>query len=247
MSYFFSIIIPTFNSAEYIRLALDSCAIQTYKNFEVVVIDGISDDNTLKVVGEFQNRLNLKILSEKDNGIYDAMNKGVQMSRGEILYFLGSDDQLHGETILQEIFNVFNYGKHFDVVYGNVNRFRLGNTEIKEKLAFTVSNHRVINKLKLFRYLGICHQGIFARRELLLGGFSQEFKLASDFNWLCQTVLDGRSFFYLNKIIANYNTTGESSDEKKLFWELYEIVKLRLGDVWAYIFLLLRKRRWLRN
>jgi glycosyltransferase involved in cell wall biosynthesis len=138
MSYFFSIIIPTFNSAEYIRLALESCVIQTYKAFEVVVIDGVSDDNTLDVVGDFQGCLNLKILSEKDNGIYDAMNKGIQMSRGEILYFLGSDDQLHDETILQEIFNVFNIGRHFDVVYGNVNRFRLGNSGIIEKLAFAV-------------------------------------------------------------------------------------------------------------
>src|SRR5690606_10153742 len=100
-----SIIIPTYNSAKTLRQALTSVVGQTYKKIEVLIIDGCSNDDTLVIVQSYAAEdSRLKWVTEPDNGIYDAMNKGIQLAKGEWLYFLGSDDKLHDEYVLEKIF-----------------------------------------------------------------------------------------------------------------------------------------------
>src|SRR3982750_4096075 len=100
-----SIIIPTFNSQITIERCLESLSKQTFRDFEILVIDGGSEDNTIGLVKEKQPVLPaVTLVSEKDEGTYDAMNKGIGLSTGTWLYFLGSDDWLYNEQVLQNVF-----------------------------------------------------------------------------------------------------------------------------------------------
>src|SRR5690242_17431099 len=96
----FSIITVCFNSENVLPKAMASLAIQNYKDYEWVVIDGASTDGTLKVAQSFSAAPSV-IVSEKDNGIYDAMNKGVAKAQGDYIFFLNSDDAFHDENVLQ--------------------------------------------------------------------------------------------------------------------------------------------------
>ena len=87
----FSIIIPTFNAAKTLSASLESVINQSCQQFELLIVDGISTDDTLSVVKKYAAlSANIKWVSEKDNGIYDAMNKSIKMAKGEWLFFLGS-------------------------------------------------------------------------------------------------------------------------------------------------------------
>ena len=245
---FFSIIIPTYNSERYIKKALASVSSQLFRRFEVVIVDGLSHDDTLEIVEEFQEFMPIKCIVEHDKGIYDAMNKGLCIADGEVIYFLGSDDYLADNYVLQEVYDKYQDNMSLDIVYGHINRYKLGDETSILKKTFNISKSRLYNKLKLLRYLGICHQAIFSKKELLISGFSLEYHLASDFDWLCTVVLERKRFLRLNKVIAFYNTTGESSNEKtKLFWELYLIIGKKLGLTWSKAFLVIRKKRWLKE
>ncbi|GAB3732848.1 glycosyltransferase family 2 protein [Spirosoma lituiforme] len=111
-----SVIIPTYNSAKTLQAAIDSVRSQKYKNIELIVIDGNSTDNTKNIIDENAEYIT-KWVSESDSGIYEAMNKGIEKSTGDWLYFLGSDDQLC-DKIIEKILVFLN--SEVDVVYGDV-------------------------------------------------------------------------------------------------------------------------------
>ena len=115
-----SIIIPTFNSEVTLDIALESIINQTYDNLEILILDGLSTDKTIEISKEYQNKFSeLRIFSEKDKGIYDAMNKGINYAKGEWLYFMGSDDSLFESTTLEQFTGLIGI-EDIDVVYGNV-------------------------------------------------------------------------------------------------------------------------------
>lgn len=101
-----SIIVPTYNCAEVLSEMFDSILCQTFTDYEVVIIDGASTDGTMEIVYAAQSRFPkgcLRYISEPDGGIYDAMNKGISLSRGEWLYFMGADDRLYDSQSLQRL------------------------------------------------------------------------------------------------------------------------------------------------
>ena len=111
-----SVIIATYNAGKYLRRALDSVYSQSYTNVECIVVDGCSKDNTLDIVREYVCK-NIVYISEQDLGIYDALNKGVLIAKGEWIYVLGADDELLPDG-LRSFFlgeNDFEY----DIIYGN--------------------------------------------------------------------------------------------------------------------------------
>lgn len=110
-----SIITATYNSAAHIAGCLASVNNQTYKNIEHIIVDGDSTDNTLKIIKSTPNRV-AKIISEPDNGIYDAMNKGVRLATGEIIGILNSDDEYLNNEAIQKIIEIFE-NKKVDSVY----------------------------------------------------------------------------------------------------------------------------------
>lgn len=201
---FFSIIIPTKDSAKTLNIALESILRQSYSDFEILIIDGLSTDNTL----EFAQRYNderIKISSEKDNGIYYAMNKGIKLARGEWLYFLGSDDILYNPGVLQHIFIEVHKNNH-SVIYGNV--FISGDAGwAKDSQIYDgeFSLSMLINEKN------ICHQAIFYNKTVFetCGFYNTKYNICADWDFNLR-LWANYSFYYIDIIIAVFNG-GNSS------------------------------------
>ena len=113
-----SIITATYNSAKTVRDTLESVKNQTYGNIEHIIVDGLSSDSTLAIVAEYPHVA--KVVSEKDKGIYDAMNKGVALATGDIVAILNSDDFYNDETVIDLVMSKFIKNTQLDTVYGDL-------------------------------------------------------------------------------------------------------------------------------
>ena len=198
---FFSIIIPTYNSDTTIQACLKSILSQTLYNYEIVIVDGVSIDDTLNFTQKHKDN-RIKVFSEKDNGIYDAMNKGIKHARGEWLYFLGSDDEFYDNDVLADIYKEITNKKNIGVLYGDVistrfNGLRPGRTTASQ----------ILNK-------NICHQGIFIKKDVfgLIGNFNTDFKAQADWDHNLRWFMNGKiKKEYFNRTIARYADNGFSS------------------------------------
>jgi glycosyltransferase involved in cell wall biosynthesis len=197
-----SIIIPTLNVESVIAACVDSIERQTFRNYEVVIVDGFSTDKTAEIALGCQATLGgrLSVHVEKDEGVYDAMNKGVARARGHWLLFLGADDLLHHEDTLTQVTAILHQDSTSQLVYGDVvmrsNSSRYGGVFDLDKLLFEKN---------------ICHQAIFYRREVFahLGPYNLRYRIWADwdFNIRCfqNPTLATR---YVDIVVANYNDTG---------------------------------------
>ncbi len=202
-----SVVIPTYNSEKTIERCLNSLVSQTYCDFEICIIDGASSDETITKANNFRSYFNqIRIVSEKDKGTYDAMNKGVNVAKGEWIYFLGSDDEIHDENVFSDIFNTI-IEKNCEIVYGNVHingdtpwakdgQIYDGEFDIKQLL---VKN--------------ICHQAIFYRKKLFnkLGKYNLRYPVCADWDLNLRFFPSTKSK-YLDRIIANFYGGGISSE-----------------------------------
>jgi glycosyltransferase involved in cell wall biosynthesis len=198
----FTIITPAYNVQDRIESCILSVANQSYKNIEHLIIDGLSTDDTLSIVKNYSNKHpHIHWISEKDNGIYDAMNKGVSMSNGEWILFLGSDDVFYDKYILGNILAQNNI-EELDVLYGNVIWGDSGNIYDGK-----------FSQLKIMK-INICHQAIFFRKQIFekLGEFETKYKVCADwvFNmkWMNDDDIKKK---YVDFVISKYNTEGLSS------------------------------------
>lgn len=203
MSCLISVILPTRNAAVHLEGCLDSLRRQTFQDFEVCVIDACSDDGTREVVSSFMGKgMALRFLSEPDEGVYEAMNKGITSARGDWLYFIGADDVLCDDHVFADMaVHLLEGGT--DVVYGDVLQKSDG-----RRYCGSSSWHRLI----LDR--NICHQAIFYRRVVFerVGGFDVKYRSWADwaFNIRCFRQPDIRTR-WVDRVIAVYNNaTGVS-------------------------------------
>lgn len=204
----FSIIIPTFNSSKTLKDCLDSVFEQSFNSYEVLIIDSVSDDSTLSILNEYTSKFpSIKVYSEKDKGIYDAMNKGMSLAKGDWLYFLGSDDAFHNSSVLSHLSNAIgNTSKK--VIYGNVEIF--GNTtwaKNGEVYAGRFSTEKLLNQ-------NICHQAIFYNRLFIInniGNYNLDYVKSSDWdhNLKCWAKVE---FEYTDLIVARYSVAGFSGN-----------------------------------
>jgi len=188
-----SIITATYNSSEFIKDCLQSVAGQTYKNVEHIIIDGGSTDATLSVIQQFKH-VN-KVISEKDNGIYDALNKGIQQATGDIIGFLHSDDFFVSEQVLEWIANIFTQNStsvalYSDLIY--VHRFNAA----KILRTWKAGNY---NRTLLSKGWMPPHPTFYVKRSVYInyGNFDTQFKIAADYDLMLR-------FLYRHQILPAY-------------------------------------------
>lgn len=215
---FFSVIIPTYNSAACVRNALNSILSQTFRGYEILIIDSVSSDGTVDIIKEYMQKNDcVRLISEKDNGIYDAMNKGIFMARGEWLYFMGSDDAFINEAVLKSISE--NITENTELVYGNViwvpSRIKEeGMWEYARFLKGNINHQRIFYNARLFREFGNFNirYGIEADHEL-------------NIRFFCNDAIIKK---YVNVDVALYNETGFSANKKdEEFWNNWRNTVLR--------------------
>ena len=197
-----TIITPTLNAQDHIRQCLESVSRQSFRHYEHLILDGSSTDQTIHLVKEYQQSDNRVILIiEKDEGIYDAMNKGIMVAKSKWLYFLGADDSLKDADILDNMIGYLR-GGYADIIYGNV---------FFQNLKRIYDHEFPVNKI-LKR--NICHQSIFYHRSVFmrLGFYDLKYKTQSDYAFNLRCWLSGRvSHLYVPELIANFADGGKSS------------------------------------
>ena len=204
---FISIVIPTFNSENTLSNTLKSICEQTFKSIEILIIDNCSTDNTLSIVADYQElykTIIFQIHSDDDKGIYDAMNKGISLAQGDWIYFLGSDDTLYNNDVLEKIYQ-FTNSKSLDVIYGNVTSELFGGVYAGEF------------DYPMLMQKNICHQAIFFNKTVFkrLGNFKLKYPINADWEhnlrWFFNRRIKNQ---YIELIICNYGMMGISSTQK---------------------------------
>ncbi len=201
---FFSIIIPTFNSAKTLKQTLDSVVSQSFLDYEILIMDAISKDSTLEIVAAYKNS-RIKIISEKDQGVYDAMNKGIDKATGKWLFFLGSDDALYNETILSKIHDQLQ-DKNINVLYGSV--IMVGDTPwAKDKTIYDGE----FNLSKILKQ-NIAHQAIFYHQAVFkkLGHYNIKYDVNADWDFNLNAYANFK-FKYIDMVIAKFSGGGIST------------------------------------
>lgn len=218
-----SIVTICYNSDNTISQTFDSILKQDYKDIEYVVVDGKSTDRTLEIIKIYEKKFKdkkifFKYISEKDYGIYNAMNKGITLTTGDIVGIINSDDW-YEENILDKIAKEFENDSNIGVLYGKSNI-----VNEKGEIKYIFSPGRLKNIIKT---MTISHPTVFVRRKIYQKfQFNENNKIASDYEFLLDNYLDKIKFKEMDKIIANFRIGGESSVQELLgYKEVLEIQK----------------------
>ncbi|OYU97024.1 MAG: glycosyl transferase [Bacteroidetes bacterium B1(2017)] len=197
-----SLITVCYNAGALLEDTLKSAINQTFTSFELVIVDGGSKDNTLEILKPFSKYIGT-LISEKDKGIYDAMNKGILAAKGEYLYFLNAGDSFYSETVLEEIFSNPN-AQNADFIYSKV--------ETKnEPTGINYINGKPTNLKQFYSHYPICHQSVFAKKELFqkLGFFNLDYPLVADSEWFIRVFKDPNlKTVFMDKVVAYYDIQG---------------------------------------
>jgi len=213
MSLKISIIVATYNSSKTIRSCLDSIFNQNYSNIEINLIDGKSSDNTLDIVKNYNRKIPIKIISEEDNGIYDALNKGIYSSIGDVIGFVHSDDILASSTIFSEIIKKISL-ENFDGVYGDLQYVDFDKTD---KVIRNWKSCDFNDKL-LKRGWMPAHPTFFLKRGVYdkHGGFNLNYSISSDYDFMIRVLNDNSlKFCYLPRVISKMRVGGSSNRSLK--------------------------------
>jgi glycosyltransferase involved in cell wall biosynthesis len=202
-----TIITTTYNSSDTVRDTLLSVASQSYRSIEHIVIDGASTDNTVDIINEFPHVS--RLVSEKDNGIYDAMNKGIAMATGDIVGILNSDDFFADNSVVEKIVQTF-IQSGSDAVYGDllfVDRWNIS----RIKRIWVAGDYR---PMLLYRGWMPPHPTFYVRRHCYeqFGNFNTQFKVAADYDMLIRLLLVNRiRVTYIPRVLINMRTGGVST------------------------------------
>jgi glycosyltransferase involved in cell wall biosynthesis len=179
-----SIVTATFNSAKTVRDTLNSIASQQYANIEHIIVDGLSKDNTLTIVKEFPHVA--KVVSEKDKGIYDAMNKGLQLTTGDVIGILNSDDFYTGSTVLSRVAAAFE-DPSVEAVYGDLQYVKQDNVQLVTR---TWKAGAFRKKLLYYGWMPP-HPTFFVRRQVYerTGMFNTSLRSAADYELMLRILL----------------------------------------------------------
>ncbi len=203
-----SIITVTYNSEKTIIDTIKSVYNQTYKNIEHIIIDGNSKDKTLEIINKTPNRIT-KIVSETDKGIYDAMNKGIDLATGDIVGILNSDDFYASTDVIGEVIKMF-HQKGCDAIYGDLEYIDEKNKD--EIIRFWKSKEY---KEGLFKKgWHPAHPTFFVKREIYekYGKFNLNYKIAADYEIMLRFIEKHRiSVAYLPKVIVKMRVGGVSN------------------------------------
>ena len=204
-----TIVTVTFNAADILEKTIRSVISQSYKKIEYIIIDGKSTDSTLDIVNQYISFISY-VKSEADNGIYDAMNKGIQLAHGEWILFLNAGDVLSSSTVIENIFSL-NDLSSYGVVYGNKQEYHNNKLiSIKPKPFF-------INK-GFTKAKGICHQSLFVRTSLAKEvPFDLQYSICADYAMLRTLYYDRNvNFHYIDIDVCVFDLSGYSSKFGKL-------------------------------
>ena len=216
-----SIITATYNSEKTIKSCLQSVKDQDYENIEHIIIDGNSTDNTCEILSKYaENNPFVTYISEKDKGIYDALNKGLQVATGAIIGFLHSDDEFFSSNTISNIASTFQKN-NTDGVYGDLNYISATNSN----RVIRYWRSQIFEKKLLKKGWMPPHPTLFLKKEVYEkhGDFDLSFKIAADYDFILRVFQDDSIHFqYLSEVITNMRLGGASNAMSSLTTKMLE-------------------------
>jgi glycosyltransferase involved in cell wall biosynthesis len=239
-----TIVTVVFNGEEFLEQTINSIISQSYNNIEFIVIDGGSTDGTLDIIKKYENSIDYW-LSEKDCGIYDAMNKGIDLARGDWINFLNAADEFYDDEVLNKVVLKANSGS-YGLVYGDM-------YVINENL----TPHGIVKALKfnwfnlmIFNTRVICHQAMIVHRSYIVK-YSDKYKFKGELNWYFDLLEKNIQSISINQPMVKYLLGGVGEKNIKLNRaEARLLLKTRYGFMWllSLPFITYAKLRlWLRK
>lgn len=216
-----SIVTVCFNSGKTIEDTIRSVLKQKYTNYEYIIIDGKSTDNTLDIVKKYEPKFKgkMKVISEKDKGLYDAMNKGIKLSSGDIIGTINSDDILGDEYVFNKI--VDNFDDSTEVVYGDV---IYKDSTLTKSIRYYISGER-----KGFSWCP-AHPTMYIRKEVFdkVGYYNLKYKVGADYDMMTRLNKSNINFKYIKEYLVYMRLGGASNGLKGYlngFKDAYTILK----------------------
>jgi glycosyltransferase involved in cell wall biosynthesis len=204
-----SIITVVYNNDKTIEDAIKSVLSQSYSNIDYVIIDGGSSDKTVTIINEYKEQLGY-FISEKDKGIYDAMNKGIYAAKGDVIGILNSDDLYQDTNVIETVMNQFNQNPSIDVVYGDLVYVKSDNVN---KVVRNWKSNSYYNRF--FENGNVPpHPSLFVKKSVYekAGLFNLDFKLAADYEFMLR-IFKKHNFNskYINRVIVKMRLGGATN------------------------------------
>lgn len=247
MSAKISIITVVFNGEKVLQRTIDSILYQNFKDIEYIIIDGNSKDRTKEIIEGNKNTIS-KWISEPDNGLYDAMNKGLRMANGEYILFLNAGDQFYENNTISKIFEL-NYDA--DIYYGE--------TMIVDETGKEIGLRRlkapeVLNWNSLINGMLVCHQSFIMRRKLA-PEYNLKYKIAADYAWMLECLKRSKTIVNTHRIISRFLDGGlNKSNILTALQERFGVMAKHYGLLktigmhvligWRFSWYVIRKRRF---
>lgn len=240
----FSVITVCYNAEATIEDTIQSVISQTYHHVEYIIVDGASKDRTMDIVNRYREHIAI-IVSERDKGLYDAMNKGISLATGDYLCFLNAGDSFHEDDTLQQMVHSIHTPQLPDVLYGE--------TELVDHEGHFLRMRRLsapeVLTWKSFRQgMLVCHQAFFPRRDLVMP-YDLHYRFSADFDWCIKIMKKSKVLHNTHLTLIDYLAEGMTTrNHKASLKERFRIMTRHYGwtstlafHLWFVLRLLLKK------
>lgn len=233
-----SIITVCYNAEKEIMATLKSVQEQTFKGYEYIIIDGASNDKTLKVIANSGVEITY-LVSEKDKGIYDAMNKGLILAKGDYLMFLNAGDSLYSPNTLQQIADVAKTNP--DIIYGDTAIVDAERNYLRPR---RLRPPKQLTRNSFKNGMLVCHQAFLPKRELAMP-YDMQYRFSADFDWCVKILSKATTCMQMEEYIVNYLEEGATTrNHVKSLKERFRIMANHYGlltTIVKHIYFLFRK------
>jgi glycosyltransferase involved in cell wall biosynthesis len=222
-----SIITIVYNDINFIEKTIQSVLNQTHRNIEYIVIDGGSTDGTTEIIKKYASNISYWV-SEKDDGLYDAMNKGLRVAKGDYVIFMNSGDSFVDQHVLANIFTGSN--NNADIYYGETYLVDKSGMVLGTRTDLTTRKlPKDLTWQKMINGMVVCHQSIFVKRQLA-PAYDLSYKCSADIEWVIQSLKNAKKIVNANMVISKYLVGGFSiANQKKCWQERFQIYRNHYG------------------
>lgn len=240
----FSVITVCYNAEATIEDTIQSVISQTYHHVEYIIVDGASKDRTMDIVNRYREHIAI-VVSERDKGLYDAMNKGIGLATGDYLCFLNAGDSFHEDDTLQQMVHSIHTPQLPDVLYGE--------TELVDHEGHFLRMRRLsapeVLTWKSFRQgMLVCHQAFFPRRDLVMP-YDLRYRFSADFDWCIKIMKKSKVLHNTHLTLIDYLAEGMTTrNHKASLKERFSIMTRHYGwtstlafHLWFVLRLVLKK------
>jgi glycosyltransferase involved in cell wall biosynthesis len=236
-----SVITVVYNGESVLEATILSVLNQTYPHIEYILVDGASKDGTLAIIKKYEDRV--KYISEKDKGLYDAMNKGLQMATGDFVWFLNAADYFYGPETVALVAALAS--DDVDVLYGDT----MLENELREEIGLRSEKtvHRLPNVLtkSSFRFgMNVCHQAFVARRSIAPAYDFERFRLTADIDWCIKVLERSQRNVHVHATLARFLVGGLSAQRnRESLKERFAVLRAHYGlfpTLFAHVWIVVR-------